>query len=88
MSIKPGQIVKHLSPTEPVVINKVQPLGPMVSITYTGVNTNKANSRVISIAEYEKLEVVTSEGTFTFKGTSKNSLPSPRDISRFFEGVF
>ncbi len=68
MSIQPGHIVKHLSPTEPVVINKVQPLGLMVSVSYTGLNTNKANSRVIPKAEFENLEVVTSEGTFTFKG--------------------
>lgn len=49
MPIQPGQIVKNLSPTEPVVINKVQPLGSRVSINYTGKNTNKANSKVITI---------------------------------------
>lgn len=68
MSIQLGQIVKNLSPTEPVVINKVQPLGSMVSITYTGKNTNKANSKVISVQEFENLEVVTSEGSFNFQG--------------------
>lgn len=66
--ILPGKIVKNLIPSEPVVINKVQELGTMVSIYYTGVNTNKASTKVVSIAEYEALEVLTEEGSFNFTG--------------------
>ncbi|MBK8920122.1 MAG: DUF3883 domain-containing protein [Saprospirales bacterium] len=68
MSLKPGQIVKNLIPSEPVTINRIQPLGPMVSITFTGVNTNRANSKVISTAEFENLQVLTEEGAFNFTG--------------------
>ena len=63
-----GQIVKNLIPTEPVIINQIQSLGSMVSLKFTGVNTNKANTKVITTAAFEQLEVLTTEGTFNFKG--------------------
>ncbi len=66
--IEKGQIIKNLIPSEPVVINKVQPLGSMVSLSFTGVNTNRANTKVVSLSEYELLEVLTVEGSFNFKG--------------------
>jgi hypothetical protein len=53
MPIEQGQIVKNLIPTEPVTVNQIQPLGSMVSIKFTGVNTNKSNSKVISKQEFE-----------------------------------
>lgn len=68
MSIQRGQIVKNLIPTESVTINQVQRLGTMLSIKYTGVNTNKTNTKVISEVDFEKLEILTEEGTFNFKG--------------------
>ena len=70
--IDKGQIVKNLIPSEPVIINKVQNLGAMVSISYTGVNTNKANSKVISTQDFEQLIVLTNEGSFNFKGDPVN----------------
>ncbi len=68
MPIQPGQIVKNLIPSEAVTINQVQPLGSMVSLKFTGVNSNRANSKVISKVEFEALEVLAEEGTFNFKG--------------------
>jgi hypothetical protein len=68
MAIESGQIVKNLIPTESVVINKIQPLGSMVSITFTGINSSRQNSKVITQAEYENLEVLTQEGNFNFNG--------------------
>ncbi len=68
MSVQPGQIIKNLIPSEPVTINKVQKLGSSVSIAYTGVNTNRANSKVISSTDFNGLEILTDEGTFNFKG--------------------
>jgi len=68
MEIIPGQIVKNLIPSEAVTINKVQKLGARVSISFTGVNTNRANSKVLSLDEFEALEILTNEGTFNFKG--------------------
>ncbi len=71
MPIEIGQIVKNLIPTEPVTVNQIQPLGTMVSLKFTGINTNRANSKVISKAEFDALEVLTQEGTFNFKGDPK-----------------
>lgn len=68
MRVQEGQIVKNLIPSEAVVINRIQPLGNMVSLKFTGVNSNKANSKVITKTAFENLEVLTNEGTFNFKG--------------------
>lgn len=68
MSIEVGQIIKNLIPQEPVTVNKVQKLGTSVSISFTGVNTNKANTKVIASNEFNQLEILTEEGTFNFKG--------------------
>lgn len=72
MPIEIGQIVKNLISTEPVTINQVQPLGPMVSLKYTGINSNRANTKVISKEQYEALEVLAEEGSFNFKGNPIN----------------
>lgn len=68
MAVQPGQIVKNLIPSEAVTINHIQSLGAMVSVKYTGVNTNKQNSKVLSVTEFDQLEVLTTEGSFNFKG--------------------
>jgi superfamily II DNA or RNA helicase len=68
MPLETGQIVKNLILTEPVTINQIQPLGGMVSIRFTGINTNRASSKVISKEEFDALEVLSQEGTFNFKG--------------------
>src|SRR2546426_839620 len=68
MPIQPGQIIKNLIPSEPVTINKVQKLGSKVSITYTGVTTNRLNTKVLTGSEFDNLEILTEEGTFNFKG--------------------
>ncbi|MDZ4203338.1 MAG: helicase-related protein, partial [Bacteroidales bacterium] len=57
-----------LIPAEPVAINKVQRLVDMLSITYTGINSNKVNTKVISLSDIEKLEILTNEGCYNFKG--------------------
>lgn len=67
MTAQPGQIVKNLG-SEQVTINKIQEFGNMVSISYTGVISRKANDVVISRQEYENLEVVADEGSFNFQG--------------------
>src|SRR6478609_3306079 len=68
MSLQTGQIVSNLIPSEAVTINQIQPLGSMVSLKYTGVNSNRANNKVITIEEFNALEVLADEGTFNFKG--------------------
>lgn len=68
MSLSPGQIIKNLIPTEPVTITKIQNLGSMVSISYTGVTTAKANTKVIDQQTLANLEILTEEGTFNFAG--------------------
>jgi len=68
MPVETGQIVKNLIPSEAVTINQVQKLGSMFSIKFTGVNTNRASTKVLSEAEFDSLEVLTQEGVFNFKG--------------------
>jgi superfamily II DNA or RNA helicase len=68
MAVEQGQIVKNLIPSEAVTVNHIQTLGNMVSLKYTGVNTNRVNSKVITNEEFEKLEILTEEGSFNFKG--------------------
>ena len=72
MSVSPGQIVRNLIPSEPVTVNQVQDLGRMISLAYTGVNSNVSSNKVISRDEFEKLEVLTSQGIFNFTGDPKN----------------
>jgi superfamily II DNA or RNA helicase len=66
--IKTGQIIKNLIPTEAVTILQVQPLGSMVSIKFNGINSNKTNTRVISLSDCDNLEILTEEGSFNFSG--------------------
>lgn len=66
--VEVNQIVKNLIPTEPVTIIKLQALGNMYSIKYTGINTNKTSTKVITKNQFEALEVLTAEGEFNFKG--------------------
>lgn len=68
MKIKEGHIVKNLIPAEPVTVSRVQDLGSMISVAFTGVNSNKASNRVISRAEFDKLEILANQGTFNFQG--------------------
>lgn len=68
MLVEPGQIIKNLIPTEPVTVIKVQALGASISISYTGVNTNRSSSKVISQSDLEQLELLTTEGSFNFQG--------------------
>jgi superfamily II DNA or RNA helicase len=71
MSIKIGQIVKNVIPTEPVTVNQIQDFGSMVSISFTGVNTNISSNKVISRDDFEKLEILTEQGVFNFTGDPK-----------------
>ena len=68
MQVEPGQIIKNLIPTEPVTVIKVQPLGSSISISYTGVNSNRTSSKVISQSDLAHLELLTTEGSFNFQG--------------------
>lgn len=68
MPINIGQIVKNLIPSEPVTINQIQDFGRMVSLAYTGINSNISSNKVIPREEFERLEVLTSQGIFNFTG--------------------
>ncbi len=71
MPVKIDQIVKNLVHSEPVTINQIQDLGSMISVRYTGVNSNLSSNKVITREEFEKLEVLTSQGVFNFTGDPK-----------------
>lgn len=66
--VKPNHIVKNLIDLEPVLVTKIQKFGPMTSIDFIGVNSNKSGNKVITDIEVEKLEIVTSDGSFNFTG--------------------
>lgn len=66
--IETGNIIKNLSPTEAVVIDKIRQLGSKYSLSYTGVNTNKRGSKILDEQQMASLEVLTSDGEFNFKG--------------------
>jgi len=68
MTIQPGQIVKNLIPTEPVIINSVKDFRTRYSISYTGVNSRRENSKMLFPHEFAALEVLTEEGKFNFSG--------------------
>lgn len=73
MPIQIDQIVKNLIPSEAVIINQIQPLSAtMISLKYTGVNSNKQNNKVITKDQFDSLEVITNEGSFNFKGDPTN----------------
>ena len=66
--IKTGNIIKNLSPTEAVIVDKIRKLGSKYSLSYTGVNSNKRASKILDEQQMEALEVLTSDGEFNFKG--------------------
>lgn len=68
MTLKTGQIIKNLIPHEPVLITRVQSLGNMLSVTYTGVNSKTVNTKVVDEKSIDDLEILTDEGSFNFQG--------------------
>lgn len=68
MAVSTGQIVKNLIAAESVEITQIQDLGEMVSVKYTGVNSNVSSNKIIPRTEFENLEVLTEQGNFNFTG--------------------
>jgi len=50
MDITTGQIVKNLIASEPVAIIQIQDLGSMISLKFTGVNSNVSSNKIITRA--------------------------------------
>lgn len=44
----------------------------MVSVTYTGIHTNRASNKIIPLAEFHALEALAEEGSFNFTGDPDN----------------
>ena len=68
MDISNGQIVKNLISSEPVTISRIQDLGSMISVSYTGINSSISSNKIITRAVFEQLEILTSQGVFNFTG--------------------
>ena len=68
LKIEVGNIVSGLAPTESVEITKIQALGKKYSLSYTGVNTSRAGSKIVTAEQIDALEVLTADGEFNFKG--------------------
>lgn len=71
MEVTKGQIVKNLIAAEPVIVSQIQDLGSMISVHYTGVNSNISSNKIITREAFEKLEVLTAQGEFNFTGDPK-----------------
>ena len=68
LKIEVGSIVSGLMPAESVEITKIQALGSKYSLSYTGVNTHRAGSKIMTLEQIDALDVLTAEGEFNFKG--------------------
>ena len=68
MKIKPGHIVKNLSPEEPVKILDVKLLGSMYSISFVGLSSKRTDEKIVYLEEIETLEILSEEGQFSFRG--------------------
>ena len=68
LKIEVGSIVSGLVPAESVEITKIQALGSKYSLSYTGVNTHRAGSKIVTTEQIDALEVLTADGEFNFKG--------------------
>jgi len=68
MRLTPGQIIRNITPHEPVRLTKVSAMGNMTALHYTGINSNISNNRLVPQDELEKLEVISEEGIFNFGG--------------------
>lgn len=66
--IEKGNIIKNLSASETVVIDKIKKLGSKYSLSFTGVNSHKQGSKILDASQMEALQVVASDGEFNFSG--------------------
>lgn len=71
MDVTTGQIVKNLVASEPVTVNQIQDLGSMISVKFTGINSNVSSNKIITREVFEKLEFLTAQGVFNFTGDPK-----------------
>jgi len=72
--IKPNEIVKNLVPEEPVIIINVQSLGDKISIFYSGINSQKVDTKIIDKNDIHKLIFVTEKDSFNFHGDPEKFL--------------
>ena len=56
MKIKPGHIVKNLSPEEPARILDVKLLGSMYSVSFIGLSSKQSDEKIIYLEEMETRE--------------------------------
>ena len=61
LKIEVGSIVSGLAPTESVEITKIRPLGSKYSLSYMGVNTRLAGSKIVTLEQIDALEVLTNQ---------------------------
>ena len=76
--IETGNIIKNLSPTEAVIIDKIRKLGSKYSLSYTGVNSNKRGSKILDEQQMEALEVLASDGELISRVIQRSSFCLPK----------
>ena len=68
MMLQPGHIIKNLSPSEPVRIIEIKPLGDMYSVSYVGLHSKIAGEKVIASEQLTSLQIISEAGKFSFNG--------------------
>lgn len=66
--VEVGNIIKNLSTSEAVVIEKIKKLGSKFSLSFTGVNTHKQGNKILDASQLATLQVVANDGEFNFTG--------------------
>jgi hypothetical protein len=68
MILEGGSIVEGILPNEAVIIDKVKDIGGRLTITFIGSKSQKRDSRIVTIEQAQKYNILTNEGEFNFSG--------------------
>lgn len=68
MILESGNIVEGILPNEAVIIDKVKDIGGRLTITFIGSKSQKRDSRIVTIEQAQKYNILTNEGEFNFSG--------------------
>ena len=74
MDLKDGSLVKGLLEGEIARIEESKKIGISNSVRFTGVQSNKQDTRLLSDSDLQRLEIIGEEGTFSFTGDPEKFL--------------
>ena len=74
MNILPGTLIKGLYESEIVRIDDIKTIGSRISLRFTGLQSNRQETRLVSESDLSKFEILGVEGEFTFDGNPEKFL--------------